>query len=335
MFRVTTLSTKFHTNKNLFWKRKLKEMQAFSNLNFLSFRNDVVRSLYAPVRNRKRMEEVVFHTLPSASKCNSERKRSISHSKALSGQNSPLSAPLSRSHSRAPRAMVSGTEFTYENIRRNEEERICPGCGVKMQNADPNSPGFFIEPAKKASQTEDSDLELSEEELSEFEEEETEVGKTKKPEDSSKWVVFEKSGSKFVPVDVVAPGIPETDRELDRNALIQSSFAPLGYDLSSLDESEREKVLGEWNALWQEDDDEVEFLGKGKRKKFIMRPNAQDLEETEGESEEEEGKKVVCARCHSLRFYGQVRNPHLNPNFISEHLISPKFQNPKNISLKI
>ncbi|KAL0904491.1 hypothetical protein M5K25_026613 [Dendrobium thyrsiflorum] len=184
-----------------------------------------------------------------------------------------------------------------------EETRlICPGCGVFMQNLNSNLPGFYQLPSGSVQQrgdiSEDFPLD-SNEFLEELDEE------------------FEDSSSK---VDIGS--------EIDE--LSDEEYSGIDWDsdwnLEEDEESKRKKELdgfalpgvGYGNIT----SETLNKLKKGKiskaEKKKMMR---------EAKTEESDFSVTFCARCHSLRNYGQVKNQkadNLIPDFDFDRFISAK-----------
>ncbi|CAM8933136.1 unnamed protein product [Rhodiola kirilowii] len=205
---------------------------------------------------------------------------------------------------------------------RDEDERlgvICPGCGVFMQDQDPNRPGFYQR--RKEILTDDEDEDEVEEEddnadgdiegelsdgMEEFDEEEedddddddvdvvgeldeSDEGSEKEDEydwDSDEW-------EEMVEKDV------KDDAEL-------AGFAPAGVGYGNVTE---------------------EVLNKTKRKKVSKSERKRLAREAVKKKEE----VTVCARCHSLRNYGQVKNEKLEnliPDFDFDRLITTRLMKP-------
>ncbi|KAK9120487.1 hypothetical protein Syun_018104 [Stephania yunnanensis] len=162
---------------------------------------------------------------------------------------------------------------------------ICPGCGIFMQNTDPNLPGFYQNPTSsplhQSAQIDDqfSNLEEfgdgSEGELEEMEE-----------------------------ID-----------EIDDIESAGAGFAPAGIGYGNVTE---------------------EYLNKAKRERVSKAARKAKAREAAAAAAAKEGKEgeaisTVCARCHSLRHYGQVKNENaenLIPDFDFDRLITTRLMKP-------
>ncbi|KAK8940001.1 hypothetical protein KSP40_PGU009202 [Platanthera guangdongensis] len=187
--------------------------------------------------------------------------------------------------------------------RENDEARlICPGCGVFMQNSDPNLPGFYQKPSVSVQDGDYSDHFPSEsdeffEELDEDDEPslklDSEVDEISDGEDSgidwdSDWGLEEDEESKY-------------KKELD------------GFSLPG---------VGYGNIT-------PETLTKLKKDKISKAEKKRKMREAK--RDESECSITVCARCHSLRNYGQIKNQkaeNLIPDFDFDRFISAKLIKP-------
>lgn len=150
---------------------------------------------------------------------------------------------------------------------------VCPGCGVFMQNENPDIPGYFVRP------TRDSRLETREEDeeeiVNEFIEDEEEEKKKK---------------------DKVVDEMEEWIKGID-------GFADAGPGFG--------RVAGE--TLTQ--------------KKRVSKKDTTKDNRTKAENVEETELPVVCARCYSLRHYGQVKDQraeNLLPDFDFESSVGSR-----------
>jgi len=161
----------------------------------------------------------------------------------------------------------------FSEGRDDEAARlVCPGCGVFMQDENPDTPGYFVRPTRDSSfeTREDDDGEI----VNEFIEDEEE----KKIKDEL--------------VDEIEEWIKGRDGIAD---------AGPGFG----------RVAGE--TLTQKKRVSKEDTRKNKRTK------AERVEETE--------TPVVCARCYSLRHYGQVKDQraeNLLPDFDFEYSVGSR-----------
>ncbi|MED6198434.1 GTP-binding protein BRASSINAZOLE INSENSITIVE PALE GREEN 2, chloroplastic [Stylosanthes scabra] len=187
---------------------------------------------------------------------------------------------------------------------RDEDENrgpICPGCGVFMQDEDPNLPGYYQQRKVKM---EDELLDEDDDVFDDVNEEE---------DDDDVGILDDIENKLGGDIEVL----------------------PDDYDLDS----------DEWEAkLSDEEDSEVDFngfvpagVGYGNiTKEFLERKRKKKVSKAEKKKLAREAQKVkeevtVCARCHSLRNYGQVKNQtaeNLIPDFDFDRLISTRLMNP-------
>ncbi|KAB2065971.1 hypothetical protein ES319_A09G127700v1 [Gossypium barbadense] len=203
---------------------------------------------------------------------------------------------------------------------RNEDENygpVCPGCGVFMQDKDPNLPGYY-QKRKVVEKT----LVENVEDLDEYFEGELE-GLDDDDDD-----VEEEEEEKEDFVDEVEGKFEGSDTEED--------------NLGKGDEFDWDS--DEWEANFLKGEDDIEFDGfapasvgygnitdeimeKGKRKRLSKAERKRMAREAQKEKEE----VTVCARCHSLRNYGQVKNQtveNLIPDFDFDRLIATRLIKP-------
>ncbi|KAI3444921.1 hypothetical protein Pfo_001586 [Paulownia fortunei] len=178
---------------------------------------------------------------------------------------------------------------------------ICPGCGVFMQDKDPNLPGYFQKRKVEVAESIDAMGDLLDEDFDDsedFEEDDEDFeddieGKLEKvDEDGIDWE-SEEWESDF------EDGEDDYLKELD-------GFAPAGVGYGNITE---------------------DILEKGKRKRVSKAERKRISREAQREKEE----VTVCARCHSLRNYGQVKNQvaeNLIPDFDFDRLISTRLMKP-------
>ncbi|KAM7505376.1 hypothetical protein LguiB_004280 [Lonicera macranthoides] len=210
---------------------------------------------------------------------------------------------------------------------RDEDENygpICPGCGVFMQDEDPNLPGFYQKKKVEVIEMLDDEEGLEEEDFGdENDVEEEDFG--------------DEIEGKFDENDVEEEGFgDEIKGELEEIDLEDGNVENKnGIDWDS----------EEWDSDFDdEDDDSKEFDGfaapsagygniteetieKGKRKRLSKAERKQIAREALKEREE----VTVCARCHSLRNYGQVKNQtaeNLIPDFDFNRLITTRLMKP-------
>lgn len=193
---------------------------------------------------------------------------------------------------------------------RDEDERyapICPGCGVFMQDKNPNLPGYFKKKEVTISDLEE-DVDNFEDEIEMFDEEDDEEeGVLDEIEDIYEESEMEqgelKSGDEFDwdSDEWEAKLMEEEDNDLDLDG-----FSPAG--------------VGYGNVT-------AEVLERVKKKKVSKAEKKRMVREAPKEREE----VTVCARCHSLRNYGQVKNQaaeNLIPDFDFDRLISTRLVKP-------
>uniref|UniRef100_A0A2N9INF9 CP-type G domain-containing protein n=1 Tax=Fagus sylvatica TaxID=28930 RepID=A0A2N9INF9_FAGSY len=196
---------------------------------------------------------------------------------------------------------------------RDEDENyglICPGCGVFMQDKDPNLPGYYqkrkVIPIELSNGEEgivgefdgiDAGEEEEEEEeefvdgiVGEFEELDVEEGDLGGGDefhwDSGKWE------------DLL---IKEEEEKLDLDG-----FTPAGVGYGNITDNTIEKA----------------------RKKKVPKAEKKRMAR---EAQKEKEEVTVCARCHSLRNYGQVKNQkaeNLIPDFDFDRLIATRLMKP-------
>ncbi|KAG5043297.1 hypothetical protein JHK87_007212 [Glycine soja] len=175
---------------------------------------------------------------------------------------------------------------------RDEDEArgpICPGCGVFMQDKDPNFLGYY-QPRK-----------MKMEEFSE--EEDDDVGFL----NGSESELGEESEGLIDEFDWDSDDLEdELLGEDDNEKLELDGFTPAGVGYGNITE---------------------EYLERVKKKKVSKAEKKRMAKEADKEKEE----ATVCARCHSLRNYGQVKNQtveNLIPDFDFDRLISTRLMNP-------
>ncbi|XP_042030748.1 GTP-binding protein BRASSINAZOLE INSENSITIVE PALE GREEN 2, chloroplastic-like [Salvia splendens] len=185
---------------------------------------------------------------------------------------------------------------------------ICPGCGVFMQDRDPNFPGYFQEREKKVKRSIETIEDLLDENFDEFEDDEdfSELEELDSDDDDddikAKLEKLEKDGSDWDSDDWES----ELEDEEDEYSKELDGFAPAGVGYGNTTE---------------------ETLEKRKRKKV----SKAERKRISREAEREIVEVTVCARCHSLRNYGCVKNQvaeNLIPDFDFDRLISTRLMKP-------
>ncbi|KAG6694337.1 GTP-binding protein BRASSINAZOLE INSENSITIVE PALE GREEN 2, chloroplastic [Carya illinoinensis] len=194
---------------------------------------------------------------------------------------------------------------------RDEDENygpICPGCGVFMQDKDPNLPGFYKRRRVAGTELSGGD----EGTVSEFialdneHEEEEEEGFFNGIE--GEFEVSDEGEGDFGTADEFDWDSDEWEAKLneeeDKSDL--DGFAPAGLGYGNINEDTIEKT---------------------KKKKVSKAEKKRMAREVHKEKEE----VTVCARCHSLRNYGQVKNQtaeNLIPDFDFDRLIATRLMKP-------
>lgn len=183
---------------------------------------------------------------------------------------------------------------------------ICPGCGIYMQEKDPNLPGYY----KKRKVEKETDF-LDEEDgkeiegliLDELDEEEDFVDDLEASDGKEEF---------FEEEDEIGWESEDWEDEFDDEdeSILKESdgFAPAGVGFGKITE------------------DLLEDLERKDKK-----PSKSERKRLAREAQREREEVTVCARCHSLRNYGQVKNnvaENLIPDFDFERLISGRLMRP-------
>ncbi|KAL3815165.1 hypothetical protein ACJIZ3_016433 [Penstemon smallii] len=188
---------------------------------------------------------------------------------------------------------------------RDEDENyglICPGCGVFMQDNDPNHPGYYQKPKAEVAESEDTIEDLLDEDFNdseEFEEDDEDFEDDIKGE-------FEESDEDGIDWEDSEEWDDFEDDE-DDDLKESDGFVPAGVGYGNVTE---------------------ETIEKGKRKRMSKSERKKMARESKQDEKEE---VTVCARCHSLRNYGQVKNQtaeNLIPDFDFDRLISTRLMKP-------
>ncbi|KAK9664414.1 hypothetical protein RND81_14G039900 [Saponaria officinalis] len=203
---------------------------------------------------------------------------------------------------------------------RDDDEihgNVCPGCGVYMQDENPNFPGYF----KKKLIENDLDDEIGDDgdEIEGFVDIDDDDDDFDEDDDS----VDEIEGL----VDVVEENEDDSVDEIEGSLEEDSSDGETkdGFDWDSDDWEDEEvgKVDGFMPGGVGYGNVTEEVLEKAKRKRLSKSERKKLAREANKEIEE----VTVCARCHSLRNYGQVKNQtaeNLIPDFDFDRLISTR-----------
>ncbi|CAL5012687.1 unnamed protein product [Urochloa decumbens] len=205
---------------------------------------------------------------------------------------------------------------------------VCPGCGVFMQDADPNLPGFFKNPSR-SSQDEmgesgkgllaaDTDVFLEDEE-----------------EGVAEDTWMSKSDDELEGLDSDIDDLLEEIEDGDESAVkaatdIDSFASDWDSDWEEMEEDEDEKWRKELDGFTPPGvgygnitEETIQRLKKEKLSKSERKRRAKEAKRAEAE----EDLSVVCARCHSLRNYGLVKNDkaeNLIPDFDFDRFISSR-----------
>lgn len=189
---------------------------------------------------------------------------------------------------------------------RAEDENhgsICPGCGIFMQDKDPNLPGYYQKRKVEAK----GSLGEEEDALDTFEAEEVAESDILNETDTDD--ASDKEESILGNEDTVDWDMEEWEsyfEDEDDDSKDFDGFAPAGVGYGNITE---------------------EFIDKQKKKRLSKAEKKKLAREARQEKEE----VTVCARCHSLRNYGQVKNQNaenLIPDFDFDRLIATRLMKP-------
>ncbi|CAJ1913423.1 unnamed protein product [Sphenostylis stenocarpa] len=192
---------------------------------------------------------------------------------------------------------------------RDEDEArgpICPGCGVFMQDKDPNLLGYYQPRKVKVEEFSEEDNDVFGDDdgvyVEEEEDDDDKVGVLNESEIKLGEESEELEGKFDWDSDDWEAKLPsEDDVELELDG-----FAPAGVGYGNMTEEYLEKI-------------KKKKVSKAEKKRMAKEANREEEEVT------------VCARCHSLRNYGHVKNQtaeNLIPDFDFNRLISMRLMNP-------
>ncbi|ESQ44353.1 hypothetical protein EUTSA_v10005825mg [Eutrema salsugineum] len=195
---------------------------------------------------------------------------------------------------------------------RDEDEEygklICPGCGIFMQDNDPDSPGYYQKRKITAKNLEEEEDE-TEDELEGFEmvddgddDEEEDDDEDDEMDDDITNALEDSNSESENEFDWESDEWEEKENE---NDVVLDGFAPAGVGYGNVTEEIEKKKR----------------VSKSERKK-IAREEA---------NKDKDNDVTVCARCHSLRNYGQVKNQtaeNLLPDFDFDRMISTRLIKP-------
>ncbi|XP_050227436.1 GTP-binding protein BRASSINAZOLE INSENSITIVE PALE GREEN 2, chloroplastic [Mercurialis annua] len=202
-----------------------------------------------------------------------------------------------------------GGRFPVLSEGRDEDDKyglVCPGCGVFMQDNDPSRPGYYQQRKVIIEGSEVDDDEEDEFEGFEVEEDEFEdVIEGKLEENDEDKDKFEEEDEEFDWDSDEFDAMYEEDDNLDLDG-----FAPASIGYGNITE---------------------EIIEKEKRKKEERKVSKAEKKRRAREGKREKDETTVCARCHSLRNYGQVKNQtaeNLIPDFDFDKLIATRLIKP-------
>ncbi|CAK8543147.1 unnamed protein product [Lathyrus sativus] len=181
---------------------------------------------------------------------------------------------------------------------RDEDEAfgpICPGCGIFMQDKDQNLPGYYKEREVKDEIFTEEDSGVDEDEAEDEEDEDEENDDVKEDKGSIDDIDLDSDE-----LEAMLLG-EEKDDKVDLNGF---ALAGVGYGNITEEVLERAKK---------------QKVSKAEKKRLAR------------EAEKVKEEVTVCARCFSLRNYGQVKNhtaENLIPDFDFDRLISTRLMNP-------
>lgn len=188
---------------------------------------------------------------------------------------------------------------------------VCPGCGVFMQDLNLDLPGYY---QKRAVPKECSDIE-DDETFESF------SLSSKSDDDEEEALDFDDDGV-FSDLEQVKAGDGE-GKGLDWNS---------DWDVEEEEDARRKELDGFSPAGVGYGNVTEEIVESRKREKISK--SERKKKSREAEREEYDGA-TVCARCHSLRYYGQVKNTKLEnliPDFDFERLVTSTLLKPSSTS---
>ncbi|KAJ0989112.1 hypothetical protein J5N97_007468 [Dioscorea zingiberensis] len=210
----------------------------------------------------------------------------------------------SSSHGSPSLTKLPKTSPLFSQGRDEDEARlVCPGCGVFMQDTDPNLPGFFIKPSTK-SPLDEADLFVDSDDLLEDDEVASNVnseieGFLDEEEDEEKGVVeidWDSDWEREVEIDE-----KEWKKELD-------GFTPAGVGYGNITEETLERK-------------KKQKISKAEKKRKAREEKRREAEEC----------ILVCSRCHSLRNYGKVKDQNVEnliPDFDFDRFVTTRLMKP-------
>ncbi|XP_047308889.1 GTP-binding protein BRASSINAZOLE INSENSITIVE PALE GREEN 2, chloroplastic [Impatiens glandulifera] len=219
---------------------------------------------------------------------------------------------------------------------RDDDEKhgiICPGCGVFMQDEDPDLPGYFMNRKVETEElsADEDDVDDYELELEEEEEEESAISVAE----------IENSDN----LEEI-----EDEYEEEEEDDVNNSEDDANSDNDDDDKEEIDWDTDDWESKFEDSDNDSEFdgfapatVGYGniteevieKQKKIKVSKSEKKRLIRESHSQRDKEELTVCARCHSLRNYGQVKNQateNLIPDFDFDQLITTRLMKPTGIA---
>ncbi|XP_068637234.1 GTP-binding protein BRASSINAZOLE INSENSITIVE PALE GREEN 2, chloroplastic [Aristolochia californica] len=223
------------------------------------------------------------------------------------------------------RKKPAGQNKVFSEGRDEDESRlICPGCGVFMQDADPNLPGYY----KKRVVVEENELIFGDSDS-----EHHELGEIEKETDDSD---FDYGSFADEDGEFFGDLVDEFENNISDRV-----------DRAKENSSQNSEEI-DWDSEWEIDDEDDKRqkeldgfapagVGYGnitdglleKRKKEKISKSEKKRKAREAQREKDE--VTVCARCHSLRNYGQVKNQNVEnliPDFDFDRLIATRIMKP-------
>lgn len=221
---------------------------------------------------------------------------------SLSSRRYPISC-LS-SHGSPSLAKPIKTLLFSEGRDEDEARLVCPGCGVFMQDEDPNLPGFFIKPSSKSLLDADYPF-CDSDDVLEDEEDVSDVdsvieGFVDGDEEKVEGIDWDSDWDREFEIDE-----KKLTKELD-------GFAPAGVGYGNVTEDTLERM-------------KKEKISKAEKKRRARERKRREAEEC----------VLVCARCHSLRNYGQVKNQNVEnliPDFDFDRFITTRLMKPATVA---
>ncbi|KAL5199243.1 hypothetical protein ABZP36_020446 [Zizania latifolia] len=207
--------------------------------------------------------------------------------------------------------------------------KVCPGCGVFMQDADPNLPGFFKNPSRRSQDEMEEARSLVAAEPDGFlgDEDGVEDDMPSESDLAAELDGLDSDLDEFLEEE-------EDEDEVPTNADMDAEIDGLSSDWDSDWDEDMEDEEEKWRkeldgfappgvGYGKITDEMLEKLKKEKLSKSERKRQAREAKKAEAE----EDATVVCARCHSLRNYGHVKNDkaeNLIPDFDFDRFISSR-----------